>query len=79
MSDLESIKSQVEWAKENGINPPSNVDSDDIDWLIEQAEKVEELEKERDYFEKLASELMELKKQKDEEIQRLETELMMIR
>lgn len=43
---LENIKEQYQWAVENRL--ANRVDDSDIEWLIQQAKRVEESEKERD-------------------------------
>lgn len=45
MANLEQIKDQLEWGKENLDSPQDNLSLKDVEWLIEQAEKVEALEK----------------------------------
>lgn len=41
---LQTIKDQFEWGEENLESGIYNLESDDINWLIEQAEKVEQLQ-----------------------------------
>lgn len=43
---LETIKDQFEWGEENLESGIYNLESEEIKWLIEQAEKVEQLEQE---------------------------------
>ena len=41
---LENIKEQYQWAIEQSL--ANRIDDSDIEWLIDQAERIEELEKE---------------------------------
>jgi uncharacterized protein YPO0396 len=43
---LETIKDQFEWGEENLESGIYNLESEEIKWLIDQAEKVEQLEQE---------------------------------
>lgn len=45
-NQLQEIKDKFEWGEENLESGIYNVESDDIKWLIEQAEKVEQLQQE---------------------------------
>lgn len=44
MANLERIKDQLVWGKENLDSPQDNLSLEDVEWIIEQAEKVERLE-----------------------------------
>jgi len=49
---LQAIKDQFEWGEENLESGIYNLESDDINWLIKQAEKVEQLETDKEFFKK---------------------------
>jgi hypothetical protein len=84
MERLERIKKETEF---NHFHFPTtgkfalafNLKKDDFDWLIEQAEKVEQYQRDKDFDESIMRDYEKAIQDKEEEIQRLETELMMIR
>ena len=47
---LQTIKDQFKWGEENLESGIYNLESDDINWLIEQAEKVQEIQQENKYY-----------------------------
>jgi DNA-binding transcriptional MerR regulator len=59
MANLEQIKDQLEWGKENLDSPQDNLSLEDVEWLIEHAEKVDELQKENENLKQYKKVLME--------------------
>lgn len=45
MSGVEEIKAQLDWGRGNLESPQDNLSLEDVEWLIEQAEKAERYEK----------------------------------